>query len=264
MTHFFDRLAARTRDVGSYLCVGLDPQPDLHTADELADFLIPIVEATAPYAACFKPNLAFFEAHGIPGLRSLERVLAAVPRGIPVIGDMKRGDIGSTSKAYARAAFDVWGFDAVTVSPYLGFEGIEPFLSYADRGVYVLCRTSALAGAADLQSERLASGLRVFEHIAWLVGRRPERMGLVVGATAAGDEVAAVRRLAPAASLLVPGVGAQGGDVETVLRAAGALPGSIVFNVSRGILYPEGRPARPPEAAAAAERLRDRIAAAVR
>ncbi|GBD23663.1 Orotidine 5'-phosphate decarboxylase [bacterium HR29] len=263
MTHYFDRLAERTRETGSYLCVGLDPQPERHAPEELPGFLIPIVEATAPYAACFKPNLAFFEAHGIPGLLALERVLAAVPSGIPVIGDMKRGDIGSTSRAYARAAFEVWGFDAVTANPYLGFEGIEPFLEYADRGVYVLCRTSA-AGAADLQSERLASGLRVFEHVARLVGSRPERLGLVVGATARSEEVAAVRRLAPGASFLVPGVGAQGGDIEAVVAAAGVTPGSIVFNASRSILYPDGQPASPDRAAEAARRLRDRIAAAVR
>lgn len=263
MTHYFDRLAERTRATGSYLCVGLDPQPDRHAPEELPGFLIPIVEATAPYAACFKPNLAFFEAHGVPGLLALERVLAAVPSGIPVIGDMKRGDIGSTSRAYARAAFEVWGFDAVTVNPYLGFEGIEPFLEYADRGVYVLCRTSA-AGAADLQAERLASGLRVFEHVARLVGSRPERLGLVVGATAQREELAAVRRLAPNASLLVPGVGAQGGDIEAVIAAAGASPGSIVFNASRSILYPEGQPADPARAAETARALRDRIAAAVR
>lgn len=264
MTHFFDRLAARTKAVGSYLCVGLDPQPERHTAEELPEFLVPIVEATASVAACFKPNLAFFEAHGIPGLRALERVLAAIPSGVPVIGDMKRADIGSTSRAYARAAFSAWGFDAVTLNPYLGFEGLEPFLEYGDRGVYVLCRTSASAGVADLQAERLASGLRVFERVAQLVGSRPERLGLVVGATASREEFAAVRALAPAASLLVPGMGAQGGEPETVLQAVAATPGAIVFNASRAILYPDGEPATPEVAFAAATHLRDRITRALR
>lgn len=264
MTHYFDRLAARTETVGSYLCVGLDPRPERHTAEELPEFLVPIVEATAPVAACFKPNLAFFEAHGIPGLRALERILAAIPSDIPIIGDMKRADIGSTSRAYARAAFSVWGFDAVTVNPYLGFEGLEPFLEYDDRGVYVLCRTSASTGVTDLQAERLASGLRVFERVAQLVGSRPERLGLVVGATARREEFFAVRKLAPAASLLIPGIGAQGGEPEAVLQAVTAVPGAIIFNASRAILYPHGEPATPDSAFAAAARLRDRIAAALR
>lgn len=263
MTHYFDRLAARTRATGSYLCVGLDPQPDRHAADELVSFLAPVIEATAPYVACFKPNLAFFEAYGTAGLRALEELLARVPPDIPVIGDMKRGDIGSTAQAYARAAFEVWGFDAVTVNPYLGFEGIEPFLAYADRGVYVLCRTSAGVGAADLQGQRLASGLRVFEHVAQLVGARSERLGLVVGATASAEEFAAIHRLAPEASLLVPGVGAQGGDPAVAVRAVGAAPGRIVFNASRAILYPSGEGPLPERAATAARSLRDAIAAVV-
>lgn len=260
---FFERLAARTGATGSFLCVGLDPHPGRHDVRSLAAFLGEVVEATAPFAACFKPNLAFYEAYGLAGLRALERVLARVPADVPVIGDAKRGDIGSTAEAYARAAFEVWGFDAVTVSPYLGFDGVRPFLEYPERGVYVLCRTSA-AGAEDLQLQRLADGRRLFERVAELAAGWGPNVGLVVGATAPEEELRAVRRAAPVTPVLVPGIGAQGGELGPVVRSLGAQPGRLVVNVSRAILYAAAEGEDPvAAAAAAAERYRRVIAEAV-
>ncbi len=260
---FFERLAARTEATGSYLCVGLDPHPGRHDVQSLAAVLGDVVEATAPFAACFKPNLGFYEAYGLPGLRALEQVLARVPAGVPVIGDMKRGDIGSTAEAYARAAFEVWGFDAVTVNPYLGLEGVKPFLEYPERGVYVLCRTSG-AGAQDLQLQRLEDGKRVFERVAELASGWGANVGLVVGATAPEEELRAVRASAPDVPVLVPGIGAQGGELGAVVRSLGAAPGKLVVNVSRAILYAGGGGQdQVAAAAAAAERYRRLIAEAV-
>ena len=150
---FFTRLEARANQCNSLLCVGLDPHPaDLKapTAGAARDFCLRLIEATADLAAAFKPNAAFFEAFGPEGTRVLEEVIQAVPKGIPVILDAKRGDIASTAQAYARAAFETLKADAITLSPYLGYDSLEPFLADAERGVFLLCKTSN-PGAADLQ-----------------------------------------------------------------------------------------------------------------
>lgn len=258
--NYFEKLAARSTAIGSVLCVGLDPDFNRHRVDEIGDFTAAIIEATASYAACFKPNIAFYEQHGVDGLRQLERTLRAVPSGIPVIGDMKRGDVANTAEAYARAAFDAWGFDAVTVNGYQGLDAVAPFLAYADRGVYVLCRTSN-PSSREFQEQRLANGRLLFEEVALVATGWAPNVGLVVGATAP-EELRRVRELVPRTSLLVPGVGAQGGDPEAVIAAAAHGPGSLVVNSSRAILYAGAGPGFAEAAAAAARALRDRLAAA--
>lgn len=259
--NYFERLAERSRAAGSLVCVGLDPDAARHRVEDVASYNLAIIEATAPFAACFKPNIAFYEQWGIAGLRALEATLKAIPNDIPVIGDVKRGDIGSTAAAYARAMFREWDFDAVTINGYLGRDSVEPFLEYEDRGLYLLCRTSN-PGAADLQYLELANGQRLYERIAATVTAWSPRIGLVVGATAPA-ELRRVREIAPGASLLVPGVGAQGGQPQDVIAAAGGQPGSLVVNASRSIYYAAEGKGFAEAAARSARQLRDELAAAI-
>ena len=271
---YVELLAARTKAVGSVLCVGLDPDPasvpsSLGTGlAGLERFASLILEAALPYAAAVKPNLAFFEAFGSGGLAALERLLSRVPIDVPIIADAKRGDIGSTAARHAAAIFDGLGAHAVTASPYLGAEAIEPLLGRSDRFVYVLCRTSnpgageiqALTVAADPESGRPAEAL--YERIAALAVGWAERfgtVGLVVGATAPA-ELTAVRAIAPSLPFLVPGVGAQGGDLLATLADgpsrlgayAGVPGGGLLVNISRGISGASIGAADPGEAMAEA------------
>lgn len=257
---FFAELERRSRAIDSLVCVGLDPDFRKHRVEDIARFNRAIIEATAPYAACYKPNIAFYEQFGIPGLRALEETLAAIPRDIPVIGDVKRGDIGNTAEAYARAMFEQWGFGAVTVSGYQGRDTVEPFLSYEGRGVFVLCRTSN-PGSRELQEQRLANGRMLFEEVALVATSWSANIGLVVGATAP-DELRRVRSLVPAAPLLIPGVGTQGGRPEEVVAAAGYRHGAMVVNASRGVMYAGEGPGFADAAAEAARKLRDDLRAA--
>ncbi len=249
MASYVERLARRSREVGSYVCVGLDPAGDTPIA-EVADRNRRLIEATAPYAACYKPNLAFYEQFGIPGLRALEETLKAIPDGIPVIADAKRGDMGNTAAAYARALFEVWGFDAATVNPFQGQDAVQPFLDYKDRGVYLLCRTSN-PGSVTIQNATLAGGEPLYERLAAEMPSWSANVGLVVGATAPA-ELARVREIAPRATLLVPGVGAQGGNPAEVVAATRAEYGLMVVNASRSI-------ANAPDPGAAARDLRDAL-----
>jgi orotidine-5'-phosphate decarboxylase len=283
--NYYEKLAARTRQVGAPVCIGLDPAFEKHRVEDVAAFNRAIIEATAPYAACYKPNIAFYEQWGIPGLRALEETLAAIPEDIPVIGDVKRGDMGNTAQAYARAMFDQWDFDAITLNGYLGLESVEPYLAYPDRGFYLLCRTSN-PGATDLQyamvhdapaplfeeSARRAAGATppggieigdrpLFEHMALVQTGWSARIGLVVGATAPA-ELRRVRELVPNASILVPGVGAQGGSAVDAIDAAWTGPGSLVVSASRSILYASEGADFAEAAARAARDLRDEMAAA--
>ena len=253
---YLERLAARSAAVGSVLCLGLDPDPtglprgfsaDLRGVEAFARL---VLEAAGPCAAAVKPNLAFFEAFGSQGLAALERLRTAVPDGLPVLADAKRGDIGTTAARQAVALFDRLGADAVTVSPYLGSEAIAPLLERLDRFAYVLCRTSN-PGAGELQDLVVpadpASGAPA-EPLWARVARRAAgwgpggTVGLVVGATAP-VELAAIRSIAPGLAMLVPGVGAQGGEVAPVLAhgmavappAGGRPGGGLLVNVSRGI-----------------------------
>jgi len=259
--NYFEKLAERSRAVGSLVCVGLDPDFKRHRVEDIGAYNRAIIEATAPYVACYKPNIAFYEQFGIAGLRQLEQTVAAIKeKGIPVIGDVKRGDIGNTAAAYARAMFEYWDFDAITLSPYLGRDSIEPFLAYEGRGLYLLCRTSN-PGAADVQYLKVDGGRPLYEQVALTVTSWSPNIGLVVGATAP-DELRRVRELAPRASILVPGVGAQGGDAAATIRAAGDEPGTIVVSSSRAILYASDGPDFAEAAGRAARALRDELAAA--
>jgi orotidine-5'-phosphate decarboxylase len=260
MKGFRGKLEARSREAGSLVCVGLDPDFRRHRPEQVAAYNRGVIEASAPYAACFKPNIAFYEQFGVAGLKALEETLEAVPAGIPVIGDIKRGDVGNTAEAYARAAFEAWGFDAVTVSAFLGRDSVDPFLAYEGCGVFVLCRTSN-PGASRFQEIRLAGGSLLYEEVAReVLSWDNEQVGLVVGATAAA-ELARVRALAPATPLLIPGVGAQGGTAAEVIAAAGATPGLTLVNASRSIYY-AGAEGDFERCGAAARALRDELNAA--
>jgi uridine monophosphate synthetase len=232
MTGFFERLEARTANAGSRLCVGLDPRAD--DASEARRRAVALIEATAAYAAAFKANAAFYEAHGPDGIEALIEVVAAVPEEIPVILDAKRGDIASTSAAYAAACFDVIGAGAVTVSPYLGRDAVDPFLAHEGRGVWVLSRTSNESGA-DIQDLDVG-GQSLAERVARIASgwAGPDRLGLVAGATAP-EALALVRSAAPEHWILAPGVGAQGGD-PTILGAGLRADGSgLLVPVSRSV-----------------------------
>ncbi|MBP7228142.1 MAG: orotidine-5'-phosphate decarboxylase [Longilinea sp.] len=251
-TTFFSRLEERARQTGSLLCVGLDPHPaDLPqpTAMAAREFSLRLIEATADLALAYKPNAAFFEAFGAEGWQALAEVIRAVPPEIPVILDVKRGDISSTAEAYARACFDGLGAQAVTLNPYLGHDSLLPFLQDPQRAAFLLCKTSN-PGAADLQDLPLyADGrhLRLFEQVAllaqtWNVN---DNIGLVVGATHPAA-LADVRRLAPDLWILAPGVGAQGGDLNAALAAGLRADGlGLLIPVSRAI----SRAADPHQAA---------------
>ncbi|MGM9482715.1 orotidine-5'-phosphate decarboxylase [Roseateles sp. NT4] len=231
----------------SRLCVGLDPEPSklpgawAGDVSKFYDFCAAIVDATKDLACAFKPQIAYFAAHRAED--QLERLIAhihEVAPGVPVILDAKRGDIGSTAEQYAREAFVRYQADAVTLSPFMGFDSVEPYLAYEGKGAILLCRTSN-KGGDDWQMQRLADvpgQPRLFEHLAHLAEtqwNRNGQLGLVVGATYPG-EIARVRELAPTLPLLVPGVGAQGGDAAAVVQAAGRTA-PLAVNSSRAILY---------------------------
>lgn len=239
MTKFSSLLDQRAHKVQSLLCVGLDPHPDLlaqPTAAAALDFCLRIIRETSDLALAFKPNSAFFEAFGPEGTRALQEVIGACRKlSVPVILDAKRGDIGDTSKAYARAAFETLGVDALTVNPYMGGDSIAPFLEKEERGAFVLCRTSN-PGAADLQLLRV-DGVPQYEKVAALAREWNTRgnVGLVVGATDPAA-IARVRTLAPDLWLLVPGVGAQGGDLRAAVDAGMRADGlGLTVNVSRSL-----------------------------
>jgi orotidine-5'-phosphate decarboxylase len=229
----------------SLLCVGLDPDParfPRHLAgapDAILRFCTAIVDATADLACAFKPQIAYFAAHRAED--QLEALIAHVHArhpGVPVVLDAKRGDIGPTAEQYAREAFERYRADAVTVNPYMGFDSVEPWLEHAGRGVILLCRTSN-PGGADLQSLDVG-GERLYERVARLAAgpwNRGGELGLVVGATAPA-ELARVREIAPTLPLLVPGIGAQGGDVAATVSAGRDASGAgMMVNSSRAILY---------------------------
>ncbi|MCH7578677.1 MAG: orotidine-5'-phosphate decarboxylase [Chloroflexi bacterium] len=238
---FREKLVNAAQRNGSLLCVGLDPDPSrLHAAD-VTDFLCSIIEATSDLVCAYKPNLAFYEQMGDAGYRSLRAVLAAIPEDIPVIADAKRGDIGHTAEAYARAIFDELGFDAATVSPYLGGDSVEPFLVREDKAAIIVCRTSN-AGAGDFQDLPVDfKGERrpLYEVVAERAKAWNTRgnVGLVAGATYPA-ELARLRELCPDMLFLVPGVGAQEGDLEAAVRAGlDADNAGIIVNASRQVLY---------------------------
>jgi orotidine-5'-phosphate decarboxylase len=271
---FMQQLRDRWNAANSLVCVGLDPEPAKFPArfaddpDAVFAFCRDIVDATAEHACCFKPQIAHFAALGAEG--TLERLIAHVHEthpGIPVILDAKRGDIGSTAQRYAIEAFDRYGADAVTANPYLGRDSLQPFLDRADRGVVILCRTSN-PGAADLQDLLVSPGdgrpaRPLYQHVAEQVAREWNGHGncmLVVGATWP-EQLREVRGIVgDALPFLVPGVGAQGGDADAVVRNARTADGTgLVVSSSRAILYASPGDDYAEAAAAAARDLRDAL-----
>jgi orotidine-5'-phosphate decarboxylase len=242
---FSNMLRAAQAAHDSMLCVGLDPEPAKFPgawrgdASRIFDFCAAIVDATKDLACAFKPQIAYFAAQRAE--EALERLVTHIHRvapGVPVILDAKRGDIGATAEQYAREAFERYQADALTLSPFMGFDSIEPYLRHADKGLILLCRTSN-PGGSDLQAQALASGLLLYEHIARLASgpwNAGGQLGLVVGATYP-QEIARVRELAPTLPLLIPGVGAQGGDAQATVRAGRREGGPIIVSSSRAILY---------------------------
>ncbi|HTP11353.1 MAG TPA: orotidine-5'-phosphate decarboxylase [Anaerolineae bacterium] len=231
--NFFERLEQRARAIDSLLCVGLDPRAV--DANSARDECLRLIDATAEFALAFKPNAAFFEAFGAEGMAALKAIIAHVPAGIPVILDAKRGDIADTAEAYAKAAFNELGAQAITLNPYLGGEALRPFLARSDRGAFVLCKTSN-PGADEFQALSV-EGRLLYETVAqhaqhWNANGN---VGLVVGATDP-QALTRVRSAAPALWFLVPGIGAQGGDLKTSLEAGLRPDGlGLVINVSRQI-----------------------------
>ena len=252
MPTFFEKLDQRAREIDSLLCVGLDPHREdlpVQTGAAAQEFCLRLIKATKEYALAFKPNSAFFEALGADGWAALQAVIQSVPDGIPVILDAKRGDISSTARAYARAAFEVLGADAITLSPYLGYDSLTPFMQDPEKGIFLLCKTSN-TGSVDLQDLPLGGHYRlmmVYEKIAGLATEwgTNDNLGLVVGATFP-DALRRVRQAAPDQWFLAPGLGAQGADLKAAMRAGLREDGlGLLINVSRGI----SRAADPHEAA---------------
>lgn len=268
---FVGTLRRRWTEAGTLVCVGLDPEPGKFPArftddpDAVFNFCRDIADATAPYACAFKPQIAHFAALGAED--ALERLIAhlhATHPDVPVILDAKRGDIGSTAQHYAAEAFDRYRADAVTANPYLGRDSVQPFLDRADRGVVILCRTSN-PGAGDLQDlpVRTAAGERpLYQHVAETIARDWNGNGncaLVVGATWP-EQLREVRAIIGDMPLLVPGVGAQGGDAEAVVRNAISKDGTgLMVSSSRAILYASSDNNYAEAAATAARDLRDTI-----
>lgn len=233
---YTEKLAERIRTTRSALCVGLDPRPETDDIDSLAAWLHRVVRETAPYAAAYKPNIAYFEAMGLPGLKLLMELLPEIPEEIPVILDAKRGDIGETQKYYAQAYFERMRVDAVTLNPFMGYDILSPFLDSPGKAVYLLAVTSN-GGAADIERQRLADGRKVYQLVGDMVERARREgaateVGLVVGLTNADNRLFAEL---PDAPLLIPGLGAQGGELSALSGRRNSAPSLI--NVSRGILY---------------------------
>jgi orotidine-5'-phosphate decarboxylase len=247
---FIDKLLAASQKNDSLLCVGLDPEPVRFppqylyepTEQSVVHFCHEIIAATAPYVCAFKPNLAFFEVLGPRGMDVFQEVIKAIPEYIPVIVDAKRGDIGNSSGNYAAAIFETYGCDAITVNPYMGYDSVAPFLAYHDKGIFLLCRTSN-PGARDFQSLTVQSEDGQIKPLYQVVAQRiqnwneADNCGLVVGATYP-EELRAIRQLCPTLPILIPGVGAQGGDLDVSITAGVDTQGErAIIAVSRAILY---------------------------
>ena len=251
MPPFAEKLRQASQTNRSLLCIGLDPDPARMPIADVAEFNAGVVRATADLVCAYKPNFPFYEALGVEGLRALERTVNAVKTAAPkavLIADGKRGDIGSTNEMYAKALFETWDFDAATVNAWGGSDSMEPFLNYREKGVIIWCRSSN-PGAAEFQDaivERGGERMRMYE---WMAAKAAEwnaaagNVGVVAGATHA-DDLRRVRELCPGLPMLVPGVGAQGGDLRAAVRFGldGDAP-NLMVNSSRGIIYATSDPA---------------------
>jgi len=273
MSGFLTRLDRACEVNHSLLCVGLDADPTRMPIPDVFEFNKAIVQATGDLVCAYKPNLAFYEALGLTGLKALEQSLEYIRQQCPqtlIIGDAKRGDIGPSGEAYARAMFQIWGFDAVTVSPWGGRDTVEPFSADDSKGVFIWCRGSN-PGSADLQdliirpaSTSAANSSKeapVYQHLAeaaqaWNVN---DNIGLVAGATVP-QQLSEVRRICPNMPMLIPGVGAQGGDLEEAVRCSIDQRGRrALINSSRGIIYASTAPDFAQAARKEAASLRDNI-----
>jgi len=239
---FREKLEGAWERSGSLLCIGLDPEPSLMAIDDVAAFNIAIIEATSDLVCAYKPNVAFYEALGPErGYAALRKTLAAMPDHLIKLADAKRGDVTNTARAYVRALFDDLGFDASTVNPYVGYDSTEPWLERPGKAAMILCRTSN-PGAADLQDLRVETegGPRPLYEIVAERARAWDRhgnVGLVVGATYP-DEMRRIRELCPEMPILVPGIGAQAGDLAASVRAGIDARGrGLIVSASRGVTY---------------------------
>jgi orotidine-5'-phosphate decarboxylase len=259
-----DQLFAQIKRKGSYLCVGLDtdiqkiPRHLLSTEDPLFEFNKQIIDATHEHCIAYKPNLAFYEAMGPKGWESLQKTVEYIPNGIFTIADAKRGDIGNTASLYAQAFFDYLNFDAITVAPYMGADSVKPFL-YKDKWAILLAHTSN-AGSADFQLFESANGRKLYEEVIsksqqWAT---PDQLMYVVGATHA-DRMQEIRALAPEHFFLVPGVGAQGGDLAQVSQAGMNKQCGLIVNSSRAIIYASGEKDFAEAAGKEARKVRDEM-----
>ena len=269
---FLDKLLAASRQQNSLLCVGLDPEPQRFPAalrtmpvdKAIVQFCHTIIESTAPYVCAYKPNLAFFEVLGPNGMNVFQEVLRAIPAHIPIIADAKRGDLGNTARNYASALFDIYGCDAATVNPYLGYDSVAPFLAYRDKGIILLCRTSnpSARDFQDLLVQTEDGQLKpLYQVIAQCVQSWNEagNCGLVVGATYP-QELRTIRSMCPDMPILIPGVGDQGGELEASVSAGVDEHGErAIIAVSRAILYAHDSTNYAAAARETARVLRDRI-----
>lgn len=245
MSTFTERLRAASETTQSLLCVGLDPDPARLPVAGAVEFNRSIISATADLVCAYKPNLAFYEALGLPGYKALEKTIQHIREDAPhciIIGDCKRGDIDSSAAAYATAMFDVWGFDAVTVNPWGGMDTVEPWLNNPGKGAFIWCRGSN-RGAADIQDLPVEGVGNLTQPVYLRLARRSQQrasqgnLGLVVGATAP-QQLADIRGICPDIPLLIPGVGTQGGDLADSVRCGVDASGRLaVINASRSVIY---------------------------
>ena len=266
MSGFTDRLDQATETTNSLVCVGLDPDPARMPSSGVYEFNRSIIDATAEYVCAFKPNLAFYESMGLPGLRELEKTIEHIRNSAPatiILGDAKRGDIGPSARAYAKAMFQVWGFDAITINAWGGEDTVTPFLDDDSKGVFVWCRGSN-PGSADFQDVQITTKdgtMPLYRNMAISCNQwnTNGNLGLVAGATVP-EQLAAIRDVCPSMPLLIPGVGAQGGDLEAAVKLGTDIRGrAALINSSRGIIYASSGPDYADAAAQEANKLRENI-----
>jgi orotidine-5'-phosphate decarboxylase len=263
---FLNKLESAARKNRSLLCVGLDPDPDQMPVRDLVEFNKAIIEATQDLVCAYKPNMAFYESIGIDGLHALEATLSFIPPEIPVIGDAKRGDIGNTAERYAKSMFELWDFDATTVNAFGGLDSIEPFLDFKERGVLVWCHSSN-SGSQDFQELLLEDGIPFYIGMAQKLEKwrgEHQNLGMVVGATYP-TELEQIRNISPDSVILIPGVGAQEGELSAaVVSGIDSYGRKAIINSSRQVLYASTDPSSYPSAARkSAQSLRQNINSAL-